>query len=71
MQLATLDIVIIVIYAIGLFSLAQWISRGHGGKDKDRRDKDKNAPDGHHGDEGKHHQGSDRDKKREKKAKGS
>lgn len=35
MQLATLDIVIIVIYAIGLFSLAQWISRGRGGQAKD------------------------------------
>jgi SSS family solute:Na+ symporter len=30
MQLTTLDIVIIVIYAIGLFVLAQWVSRGHG-----------------------------------------
>ncbi len=26
MQLATLDLIIIVIYAIGLFTLAQWVS---------------------------------------------
>src|SRR6185503_5126263 len=30
MQLTTLDSVIIVVYAIGLFALAQWVSRGHG-----------------------------------------
>src|SRR5687768_3050662 len=30
MQLTTLDIVIIVVYAIGLFALAQWVSRSHG-----------------------------------------
>jgi hypothetical protein len=30
MQLTTLDIVIIIVYAIGLFALAQWVSRGHG-----------------------------------------
>jgi SSS family solute:Na+ symporter len=35
MQLATLDLVIIVIYAIGLFTLAQWVSRERGGKSKD------------------------------------
>ncbi len=35
MQLATLDIVIIVIYAIGLFTLAQWVSRGRDGQAKD------------------------------------
>jgi SSS family solute:Na+ symporter len=35
MQLATLDLVIIVIYAIGLFSLAQWVSRDRGGRAKD------------------------------------
>ncbi|HKS57744.1 MAG TPA: sodium/sugar symporter [Steroidobacteraceae bacterium] len=35
MQLATLDIVIIVIYAIGLFSLAQWVSRSRTGERKD------------------------------------
>jgi SSS family solute:Na+ symporter len=35
MQLATLDLVIIVIYAIGLFTLAQWISRERGGREKD------------------------------------
>lgn len=35
MQLATLDIVIIVVYAIGLFSLAQWVSRNRTGQAKD------------------------------------
>jgi len=35
MQLATLDLVIIVIYAIGLFTLAQWVSRERGGREKD------------------------------------
>lgn len=35
MQLATIDLVIIVIYAIGLFALAQWVSRERGGKEKD------------------------------------
>jgi solute:Na+ symporter, SSS family len=30
MQLTTLDIVIVIVYAIGLFALAQWVSRGHG-----------------------------------------
>ena len=37
MQLTTLDIVIIVVYAIGLFSLAQWVSRS-GGQRKDSTD---------------------------------
>jgi SSS family solute:Na+ symporter len=35
MQLATLDIAIIVIYGIGLFALAQWVSRGREGQAKD------------------------------------
>ena len=35
MQLATLDIVIIVVYAIGLFALAQWVSRNRTGQSKD------------------------------------
>jgi SSS family solute:Na+ symporter len=35
MQLATLDLVIIVIYAIGLFTLAQWVSRERAGQEKD------------------------------------
>jgi len=35
MQLATLDLIIIVIYAIGLFALAQWVSRERGGQEKD------------------------------------
>ena len=35
MQLTTLDTVIVVIYAIGLFSLAQWVSRDKGEQRKD------------------------------------
>lgn len=35
MQLATLDIVIVVVYAIGLFALAQWVSRDKRGLAKD------------------------------------
>ena len=35
MRLAALDIVIIVIYAIGLFALAQWVSRSRSGERKD------------------------------------
>ncbi|MET0499066.1 MAG: sodium/sugar symporter [Steroidobacteraceae bacterium] len=35
MQLTTLDIVIVIVYAIGLFALAQWVSRDRGGAKKD------------------------------------
>lgn len=35
MQLSTLDIVIVIAYAIGLFALAQWVSRDRGGQRKD------------------------------------
>lgn len=35
MQLTTLDTVIVIIYAIGLFSLAQWVSRDKGSQGKD------------------------------------
>lgn len=35
MQLSTLDIIIVVVYAIGLFALAQWISRNRTGQQKD------------------------------------
>jgi SSS family solute:Na+ symporter len=35
MHLTTLDIVIVIVYAIGLFALAQWISRNKEGKPKD------------------------------------
>src|SRR5215208_5050080 len=38
MQLTTLDIVIIVVYAIGLFALAQWVSRSPAGERKDSTD---------------------------------
>src|SRR6187551_1406712 len=35
MNLATIDIVVIVIYAIGIFTLAQWVSREKAGHSKD------------------------------------
>ncbi|MGH8238084.1 MAG: sodium:solute symporter family transporter, partial [Steroidobacteraceae bacterium] len=35
MRLTTLDTIIVVVYAIGLFALAQWISRNKAGKPKD------------------------------------
>lgn len=38
MQLTTLDIVIIVAYAIGIFALAQWISRDKTGRGKDSKE---------------------------------
>jgi len=37
-QLATLDIVVLVIYAIAIFALAQWVSRGKRGEEKDTED---------------------------------
>jgi SSS family solute:Na+ symporter len=38
MQLATIDIVVLVIYAIGIFGLAQWVSRDKPGQSKDTTD---------------------------------
>ena len=38
MNLATIDIVVVVIYAIGIFGLAQWVSRNRGGQAKDSND---------------------------------
>ena len=38
MNLATLDIAILVIYAIGIFALAQWVSREKGEHKKDAQD---------------------------------
>lgn len=38
MNLATLDIAILVIYAVGIFGLAQWVSREKGAKEKDAQD---------------------------------
>lgn len=38
MQLATIDIVVVVIYAIGIFALAQWVSRTKKGEQKDTSD---------------------------------
>ena len=38
MNLATLDIAILVIYAIGIFLLAQWVSREKGAHKKDAQD---------------------------------
>jgi SSS family solute:Na+ symporter len=37
-QLATIDIVVVVIYAIGIFALAQWVSRTKKGEQKDTSD---------------------------------
>ena len=38
MQLATIDIVVVVIYAIGIFGLAQYVSREKAGHEKDTSD---------------------------------
>jgi SSS family solute:Na+ symporter len=38
MTLTTLDVAVIVAYAIGIFGLAQWVSREKGGKAKDSTD---------------------------------
>jgi len=38
MGLATLDIIVVVVYAIGIFGLAQWVSRDKGGEKKDTSD---------------------------------
>lgn len=38
MTLTTLDVMVIVAYAIGIFGLAQWVSREKGGKAKDSAD---------------------------------
>lgn len=38
MGLSTIDIVVIIIYAIGIFSLAQWVSREKAGHEKDTSD---------------------------------
>jgi SSS family solute:Na+ symporter len=37
-QLATIDIVVVVIYAIAIFALAQWVSRTKKGEEKDTSD---------------------------------
>jgi SSS family solute:Na+ symporter len=36
--LATIDIVVVVFYAIGIFALAQWVSRSKAGEEKDTTD---------------------------------
>ncbi len=38
MGLSTIDLVVVIIYAIGIFGLAQWVSRDKGGKEKDSSD---------------------------------
>ncbi|PTQ13094.1 sodium transporter [Sphingomonas oleivorans] len=38
MQLATVDIVVLIVYAIGIFGLAQWVSRSKSGEQKDTKD---------------------------------
>ena len=38
MSLATIDVIVVVAYAIGIFGLAQWVTREKGGKAKDTSD---------------------------------
>ncbi|MDP9413775.1 MAG: sodium transporter, partial [Pseudomonadota bacterium] len=38
MQLATIDVVVLVVYAIAIFALAQWVSRSKSGEEKDTAD---------------------------------
>jgi len=38
MGLATIDVIVVVAYAILIFGLAQWVSREKGGKAKDTSD---------------------------------
>ena len=38
MRLSTIDLIVVVIYAIGIFGLAQWVSRDKGGHQKDSSD---------------------------------
>src|SRR3954466_10436362 len=38
MNLATVDIVVIALYAVGIFTLAQWVSREKAGHEKDTSD---------------------------------
>src|SRR5205823_9605451 len=38
MSLSTIDLVVIVLYAIGIFGLAQWVSREKAGHEKDTSD---------------------------------
>ena len=38
MTLATIDVIVVIAYAIGIFGLAQWVSREKGGKAKDTTD---------------------------------
>ncbi|MGT2513925.1 sodium/sugar symporter [Sphingomonas panni] len=38
MRLSTIDLIVVVIYAIGIFGLAQWVSRDKGGQEKDSSD---------------------------------
>jgi SSS family solute:Na+ symporter len=38
MRLSTIDLIVVIIYAIGIFGLAQWVSRDKGGKTKDSSD---------------------------------
>src|SRR4051794_1206369 len=38
MSLATIDVIVVIFYAIGIFSLAQWVSRERAGHEKDTSD---------------------------------
>ena len=38
MTLSTIDLIVVIVYAIGIFSLAQWVSRERAGHEKDTSD---------------------------------
>ncbi|WNO53562.1 sodium/sugar symporter [Stakelama saccharophila] len=38
MKLATIDLIVVIVYAIGIFGLAQWVSREKAGHEKDSSD---------------------------------
>src|SRR5207344_3483890 len=38
MSLSTIDLLVVIVYAIGIFSLAQWVSREKAGHQKDTSD---------------------------------
>ena len=49
MSLSTIDLIVVIAYAIGIFSLAQWVSREKAGHEKDTSDyflASKNLPGG-------------------------
>ncbi len=38
MSLSTIDLIVVIVYAIGIFGLAQWVSREKAGHTKDSSD---------------------------------